>query len=171
LAADNARFATPPAANAEALALAAGKAHRKANVGLMEKVQIEAERRLVSARTTKGTDATKAKEEVEAAEKSLAEARKKVSDARDAVEKPSAEYPPVQPVYPATSTGRRLALARWIASEKNPRTARVAVNHVWLRHFGQPLVSTVFDCGVAGKPLRTSSCSTGWPSTWRRVGT
>ena len=42
--------------------------------------------------------------------------------------------------YPATSTGRRLALARWIADAENPLTARVAVNHIWLRHFGQPLV-------------------------------
>src|ERR671920_1717368 len=51
----------------------------------------------------------------------------------------------------ATSTGRRLALARWIADRKNPLTARVAVNHIWLRHFGSPLVPTVFDFGLNGK--------------------
>ena len=55
-------------------------------------------------------------------------------------------------VYPATSTGRRLALARWIADRENPLTARVAVNHIWMRHFGTPLVPTVFDFGVNGKP-------------------
>ncbi len=56
------------------------------------------------------------------------------------------------PDYPATSTGRRLALARWIANRDNPLTARVAVNHVWLRHFGQALVPTVFDLGRNGRP-------------------
>jgi len=52
--------------------------------------------------------------------------------------------------FPATSTGRRSALANWIADDANPLTARVAVNHVWLRHFGQPLVPTVFDFGRKG---------------------
>lgn len=54
--------------------------------------------------------------------------------------------------YPATysniSTGRRLALAKWITSDQNPLTARVAVNHVWMRHFGQPLVDSTFDFGL-----------------------
>lgn len=54
--------------------------------------------------------------------------------------------------FPKTSTGRRTALARWIASNKNPLTARVAVNHIWTRHFGQPLVPTVFDFGRKGTP-------------------
>lgn len=49
--------------------------------------------------------------------------------------------------YPPASTGRRLALARWIAHESNPLTARVLVNHVWLRHFGAPLVADVSDFG------------------------
>jgi hypothetical protein len=57
-------------------------------------------------------------------------------------------YTPVCEEYPRTSTGRRLALARWIADPKNPLTARVAVNHVWLRHFGEPLVDEVFDFGL-----------------------
>jgi mono/diheme cytochrome c family protein len=46
------------------------------------------------------------------------------------------------------STGRRLALARWITDRENPLTARVAVNHVWARHFGQPLVEHVYDFGM-----------------------
>jgi hypothetical protein len=57
-----------------------------------------------------------------------------------------------QSKYPSTSTGRRTALAKWIADSHNPLTARVAVNHVWLRHFGQPLVPTVFDFGKNGQP-------------------
>ncbi|MCH1438466.1 MAG: PSD1 and planctomycete cytochrome C domain-containing protein [Rubripirellula sp.] len=54
--------------------------------------------------------------------------------------------------YPATyspiSTGRRLAFAKWITADQNPLTARVAVNHVWMRHFGQPLVDSTFDFGL-----------------------
>jgi hypothetical protein len=53
--------------------------------------------------------------------------------------------------YPASSTGRRLALARWIADPANPLTARVAVNHIWNRHMGTPLVPSVFDFGAAGR--------------------
>jgi hypothetical protein len=56
------------------------------------------------------------------------------------------------PAYPVTSSGRRLALAGWIADKANPLTARVAVNHLWLRHFGKPLVPTVFDFGRNGRP-------------------
>jgi hypothetical protein len=54
--------------------------------------------------------------------------------------------------YPSTSTGRRLALANWIADAKNPLVARVAVNHVWLRRFGIGIVPTVFDFGKNGQP-------------------
>jgi mono/diheme cytochrome c family protein len=54
--------------------------------------------------------------------------------------------------YPATSTGRRAALARWITHPDNPLTARVVVNHVWNRHFGQALVPTLFEFGRKGLP-------------------
>ncbi len=54
--------------------------------------------------------------------------------------------------FPATSSGRRSALAQWVAGRDNPLAARVAVNHVWLRHFGQPLVPSVFDFGRKGTP-------------------
>jgi hypothetical protein len=43
-------------------------------------------------------------------------------------------------------------LARWIADRQNPLTARVAMNHIWLRHFGKALVPTVFDFGRNGQP-------------------
>ena len=54
--------------------------------------------------------------------------------------------------FPKTSTGRRTALARWITDPANPLPARVAVNHLWSRHFGRPLVPTVFDFGRKGTP-------------------
>jgi hypothetical protein len=54
---------------------------------------------------------------------------------------------------PGESTGRRLALANWLTDPKNPLFARVAVNHIWLRHFGAPLVEDVADFGLrAAKP-------------------
>jgi hypothetical protein len=52
--------------------------------------------------------------------------------------------------FPATSTGRRTALARWVTDPRNPLTARVAVNHIWMRHMGRPLVTTVFEFGRKG---------------------
>jgi cytochrome c553 len=56
--------------------------------------------------------------------------------------------------YANTSSGRRTALANWLTHRDHPLTARVAVNHIWLRHFGSPLVDTVFDFGLrAPKPL------------------
>jgi hypothetical protein len=65
---------------------------------------------------------------------------------------PLAYNKPATAPYPQSSTGRRLALARWIADRDNPLTARVAVNHIWLRHFGSALVPTVFDFGRNGQP-------------------
>jgi hypothetical protein len=50
--------------------------------------------------------------------------------------------------YARVSTGRRLALARWIVDRRNPLTARVAVNQIWMRHFGEPLVTSTFDFGL-----------------------
>jgi hypothetical protein len=50
--------------------------------------------------------------------------------------------------YAKISTGRRLALARWIVDRRNPLAARVAVNHVWARHFGEPLVGAMSDFGL-----------------------
>lgn len=52
--------------------------------------------------------------------------------------------------FPAQSTGRRRALANWITDSRNPLTARVAVNHLWNRHFGTPIVATTFDFGRKG---------------------
>ncbi|QEL15998.1 DUF1549 and DUF1553 domain-containing protein [Limnoglobus roseus] len=61
-------------------------------------------------------------------------------DDRDAEVKPT-----------ATSTGRRTALANWIADAKNPLTARVMVNRVWQHVFERGLVATTSDFGLTGE--------------------
>jgi mono/diheme cytochrome c family protein len=50
----------------------------------------------------------------------------------------------------AAESERRLRLARWIASDENPLTARVLVNRVWHYHFGTGLVDTPSDFGFLG---------------------
>ena len=49
------------------------------------------------------------------------------------------------------SSGRRLALAKWIASDDNPRTARVMVNRIWQHHFGRGICRTSNDFGFLGE--------------------
>jgi hypothetical protein len=58
-----------------------------------------------------------------------------------------------EPAPHASGTGRRKALAEWIASEQNPLFARVMINRIWQYHFGAGLVKTPSDFGVrAGRP-------------------
>ncbi|MFP6873040.1 MAG: DUF1553 domain-containing protein [Verrucomicrobiales bacterium] len=51
------------------------------------------------------------------------------------------------------SSGRRLALAKWIADPANPLTARVMANRIWQYHFGRGIVATPNDFGKAGHPV------------------
>ncbi|MCY2967718.1 MAG: DUF1549 and DUF1553 domain-containing protein, partial [Planctomycetota bacterium] len=46
----------------------------------------------------------------------------------------------------------RLELAQAIANERNPLTARVMVNRVWMHHFGKGIVGTPGDFGRRGMP-------------------
>jgi len=55
-----------------------------------------------------------------------------------------------EPDAAAVSSGRRLALAKWIASEQNPLAARVMANRIWQYHFGRGLVRTASDFGFQG---------------------
>ena len=46
---------------------------------------------------------------------------------------------------------RRMALAKWIASDANPLTPRVMANRLWHYHFGHGLVATPSDFGFNGE--------------------
>ncbi len=97
-------------------------------------------------------------------EKELAQARQQFASATEKVSQPGDQYTSIRAAqkaaegpdeteqsrhasFPVASSGRRSALATWITRRDNPLTARVAVNHIWSRHFGQPLVESVFDFG------------------------
>jgi hypothetical protein len=111
-------------------------------------------------------DKEKAKAE---AEKRLAAAKKALVKAQARLAKPGLDYTPLKGAlkaqegpddasnaavqrFPETSTGRRLAFARWVTDQRHPLTARVLVNQVWLRHFGTSLVEDVTDFGRRTKP-------------------
>ncbi|MGH9723010.1 MAG: PSD1 and planctomycete cytochrome C domain-containing protein [Bryobacteraceae bacterium] len=59
--------------------------------------------------------------------------------------------PEARAELPDAAGGRRTALARWIASPRNPLTARVAVNRIWQYHFGRGIVATSNNFGKMGK--------------------
>lgn len=50
----------------------------------------------------------------------------------------------------AKSTGRRLALARWLTKPDHPLTARVITNRVWKHHFGKGIVYSLGNFGKTG---------------------
>ena len=54
------------------------------------------------------------------------------------------------PADGAKTSGRRTALANWVASPDNPLTARVMVNRLWHYHFGIGLVPSPNDFGKFG---------------------
>jgi hypothetical protein len=50
------------------------------------------------------------------------------------------------------SSGRRLALGKWLIHPDHPLTARVWVNRVWHHHFGRGIVETLGNFGRSGSP-------------------
>ncbi|WP_165249976.1 DUF1553 domain-containing protein [Paludisphaera soli] len=64
----------------------------------------------------------------------------------------TADVPSSLPSLPAGVAHDRLALARWLVSPENPLTARVTVNRVWQRHFGEGLVKSSENFGLQSEP-------------------
>ena len=150
--ADQARATKPAPANLSDLLKSAAKAEAQMKF---------AEAELELAKTQHSMAVTKKRDEDEkklkAAEQALAAARKKVDAPGDsymsfhaslkAQDGPEEKNNADVQQYPDTSSGRRLAFARWVADTRNPLTARVLVNHLWTRHFGASLVPDVSDFG------------------------
>ncbi|MDR3405815.1 MAG: PSD1 and planctomycete cytochrome C domain-containing protein [Chthoniobacter sp.] len=154
--ADRARL-TPPAA--PDLMAAAAKAEAAFQLARAETELAKARQATLTAPRDKTAETTK---KVQAAEQALTAAKKKAENPGDkysslhaslkAQEDPEDKNNADFQLYPTTSTGRRLALAQWIANERNPLTARVLVNHLWTRHFGASLVPEVSDFGLRCPP-------------------
>lgn len=92
--------------------------------------------------------------EVAAAQAKVTEAEKSLAASKTALAAPptTAYQPRIATSYPIESTGRRMAFARWLTENQNPLTARVAVNQMWMRHFGTGIVPSVDDFGRNGRP-------------------
>ena len=153
VAADLAKYAHPPRPEADLLGRLAASAERQTACLKAEAAFAHAEGAAATARAAlqaKPNDAP-SKQAVTDAEAAQAAAQKALETARAGLAKTDAAYTPLGPLYPSTSTGRRLALANWIVARDNPLAARVAVNHVWMRHFSAPLVASVADFGLNGK--------------------
>ena len=143
--------------------VAAVKAERQIVAAVARHAVAVAERKVLRATAGKKGAAEKALKKAQATFKAAKDAADKEVKATDLF-KPfvGAKWTPTRFVnsgrddktikFPSQSTGRRTALARWITDRRNPLTARVAVNHIWTRHMGRPLVPTVFDFGRNGTP-------------------
>ena len=161
--------AAPQAADGP-LAVAAATAAKAAARAEKDAAVAKAWSKVVSVSAKLATVATEKKDAaaVQAIEKQLASAREAVDKATKAAADPGTTFTPLRGAQwlatrignsqqndPAVaflprSTGRRRALAEWIVDPRNPLAARVAVNHIWMRHVGKPLVATVFEFGRKG---------------------
>ncbi|HHM13037.1 MAG TPA: DUF1549 domain-containing protein, partial [Planctomycetaceae bacterium] len=64
----------------------------------------------------------------------------------------SAPFSVQTPEAAPNSTGRRLALARWLTDPEIPLPARVIVNRIWQLYFGKGIVETPNEFGRMGQP-------------------
>ncbi len=73
---------------------------------------------------------------------------------RGVYDQPTTEVFPNTPetilAFPEEYPKNRLGLSKWLFADNNPLTARVAVNRLWQRMFGNGIVSTSYDFGNQG---------------------
>jgi hypothetical protein len=61
------------------------------------------------------------------------------------------QTPTALPPADGKTSGRRLALAKWLTSGRHPLTARVMANRIWHHHFGRGIVTTLDNFGKTGE--------------------
>ena len=162
--ADTWKFLKPPAEDDEAaieehklrhneLAMVAHTAQQRLDVAKAHQAQFLAGHELAGAKVRSeaglGDDEELTKALDDATKKAASTTKQLETSKQKLAEDPVPGYRGLPGSY-GSSSGRRLALARWLSAPENPLTARVAVNHIWLRHFGQALVKTTFDFGLSG---------------------
>jgi hypothetical protein len=152
----------PALASAErAKTAAAAKAERDVSTAKARLTLAEAERRLLKAPEGKKDSVQKEiKEAREALEKAIKTNEAPIKPEDRYTQLAGAQWTPTRFLnstaddpavkFAPQSSGRRKALSDWITDRRHPLTARVAANHIWMRHFGTPLVSTIFDFGRKG---------------------
>jgi hypothetical protein len=132
-------------------------AEAEAKWGTASKASADAETQLcdaIGAAAANDAVIEKARKRFADAGEKLKAAEKAVRNAREQLERPLRPVYTARevPTFPAESTGRRTAFARWLTDRANPLTARVAVNHLWMRHFGRGIVPTPSEFGRNGRP-------------------
>src|SRR5262249_44241583 len=157
--ADRTRHQQPPAENLAALIADAVRAERIATAAKADEDASRAELDMLRSTPEKKAEAEKkrtaAKTALEAARKAIGapgESYTSLTGSLKTLESNLETEEARRKPFPKTSTGRRAAFAKWITDSRHPLPARVAVNHIWSRHFGRPLVPTVFDFGRKGTP-------------------
>jgi len=157
--ADQARHQQPPAENAIELARAAARTERIVAAAKAEedvaRIELDTVRAAADKKAELEAKLTAARSTLEAAQKAIDEPSESFTSLRGALKALESNLETEesrQKPFPTNSTGRRTALSKWITDPRHPLTARVAVNHIWSRHFGRPLVPTVFDFGRKGTP-------------------
>ena len=154
LAALQSRWAADKAKNlqtsseSDSVARRAAELERKSKRRAAERTALQKELALEKATAADRKDAAQYQAAVKKARDELTAAREALRKTLAETSKNDSTYTSVATAYPQTSTGRRLALAQWIAARDNPLTARVAVNYIWMWHFGTPLVDNTFDFGM-----------------------
>lgn len=156
-AADVARFSAPDSPETHRAIAAAAIAERTLEYTAALETLSRAELAMKNTSDDKRADAEKklesAKASVEATEKKLNQPTAEYVSLRGADKAAESNLETEESrlkSFSSKSSGRRTALANWLTNSRNPLVARVAVNHIWTRHFGKPLVPTVFDFGRKG---------------------